>query len=185
MKREAGFTLTELMTVVAIVAVLMAIGAPSYRYITTSYRMSSEVNGLLGDLMYARGEALKEGQYVTVCVSSTGTTCTAGGWQSGWIVFSNPTQAAQPPAGSILRLQPPFSGNPTADTFVANNGTVAITYNREGFAWTLAGGFLTNTLITLHNPQANVGFTRCLAVTPQGMTYTETPSTSISVAVCN
>jgi type IV fimbrial biogenesis protein FimT len=68
MRREAGFTLTELMAVAAIVAILLGIGVPSYKYITNSSRMSSEVNNLLGDLMYARGEALKEGQYVTVCV---------------------------------------------------------------------------------------------------------------------
>jgi type IV fimbrial biogenesis protein FimT len=184
MRTQAGFTLTELMVVSAIVAILLAIGVPSYKYITTSYRMSSEVNNLLGDLMFARGEALKEGQYVTVCVSSTGTGCTAGGWQNGWIVFSNPTQAANPAVGSILRKQAPFSGNP-ADTFVANTGITAISYNREGFAWTLAAGFIANTLITLHNPAAQAAFTRCLAVTPQGMSYTETPATSISAAVCN
>jgi type IV fimbrial biogenesis protein FimT len=185
MKREAGFTLTELMVVAAIVAIGLAIGVPSYRYITTSYRMSSEVNNLLGDLMYARGEALKEGQYVTVCVSSNGTGCTAGAWQNGWIVFSNPTQAATPAVGTILRVQRPFTGNPTADTFVANSGIGAITYNREGFAWTLGAGFPANTLITLHNPTANSGYTRCLAITPQGMAYTETAATSISAAACN
>jgi type IV fimbrial biogenesis protein FimT len=184
MKREAGFTLTELMTVAAIVAILLAIGVPSYKYITTSYRMSSEVNGLLGDLMYARGEALKEGQYVTVCVSANGTGCTAGAWQNGWLVFSNPTQAATPAVGTILRVQAPFSGNPP-DTFVANSGITSVTYNREGFGWTIGGGYPANTLITLHNSTANSGFTRCLAVTPQGLVYTETPTTSISAAACN
>jgi type IV fimbrial biogenesis protein FimT len=182
MKREAGFTLTELMTVTAIVAIMLAIGVPSYKYITTSYRMSSEVNNLLGDLMYARGEALKEGQYVTVCVSSNGTGCTAGGWQSGWVVYSNPTQAATPAGGTVLRVQAPFSGT---DTFIANTGITSITYNREGFAWTGGAGFLANTLITLHNVTGTTGYTRCLAVTPQGMTYTETPTTSISAVACN
>jgi type IV fimbrial biogenesis protein FimT len=182
MKRQAGFTLVELMTVAAIVALLLSIGVPSYKYITTSYRMSSEVNNLLGDLMYARGEALKEGQGVTVCVSSNGTGCTGGAWQNGWIVFSNPTGAANPVAGTILRVQAPFSGNPP-DTFVANSGITAVTYNREGFATTAAG--FPNTLITLHNPTANSGYTRCLSVSPQGMAYTETPATSISAAACN
>ena len=50
MRRHGGFSITELMVVVAIVAILLGIGAPSYRYITNSYRMSAEVNGLLGDL---------------------------------------------------------------------------------------------------------------------------------------
>jgi type IV fimbrial biogenesis protein FimT len=182
MKREAGFTLTELMTVSAIVAILLAIGVPAYKNITVSYRMSAEVNNLLGDLMLARGEALKEGTYVTACVSSNGTSCTAGAWQNGWIVFSNPTLAANPAAGTLLKMQAPFGGT---DTFVANTGVTSITYNREGFAWISPGGFLANTLITLHNSTAAKGYTRCLAVTPQGMTYTETPATSISAVACN
>jgi type IV fimbrial biogenesis protein FimT len=188
MKREAGFTLTELMVVAAIVAILLAIGVPSYRYITTSYRMSSEVNNLLGDLMYARGEALKEGQYVTVCISSNGTGCTGGGgaWQNGWVVFSNPNQvAANPlPVGSILRVQAPFSGNP-ADSFGAVPAVTSVTYNREGFASTPGGGFPLATLITLRNPGANAGFTRCLSISAQGTLYTETPATSVPAGACN
>jgi type IV fimbrial biogenesis protein FimT len=183
MKREAGFTLTELMTVAAIVAILLALGVPSYKYITTSYRMSAEVNNLLGDLMYARGEALKEGQYVTVCVSNNnGNGCTGGGWQNGWVVYSNSTLAGTPPPGSVLRIQPPFGGNPP-DTFTA--GITSVTYNREGFAWTPAGFLPAGTLITLHNPGANTGYTRCLSISPQGTPYTETAATSVPAGACN
>jgi len=182
MKRQAGFTIVELMTVAAIVAILLSIGVPSYKYITTSYRMSSEVNSLLGDLMYARGEALKEGQGVTACVSSNGTSCTGtANWQNGWIVFSNGAGAANPAAGTILRVQAPFTGNPS-DTFVANSGISSITYNREGFATTAAG--FPNTLITLHNPGANVGYTRCLMISPQGLLNTETNATSVPAGAC-
>jgi type IV fimbrial biogenesis protein FimT len=184
MKRQAGYTLAELMTVAAIVAILLAIGVPSYKYITTSYRMSSEVNGLLGDLMLARGEAIKEGQGVTVCVSSNGTTCTGGSsWQNGWIVFSNGSGAASPAAGTILHVQPPFRGNPTADTFVAGSGISSITYNREGFATTAAG--FPNTVITLHNPANNSGYTRCLTISAQGTLNTETVATSVPVGACS
>jgi type IV fimbrial biogenesis protein FimT len=183
MKPQAGYTLTELMTVMAIVAILLAIGVPSYKYITTSYRMSSEVNNLLGDLMLARGEAIKEGQGVTVCVSSNGTSCTGGSsWQNGWIVFSNGGGAADPAAGTILRVQPPFTGNPS-DTFVAGSGISSITYNREGFATTAAG--FPNTVITLHNPANNSGYTRCLSISPQGTLNTETVATSVPAGACS
>jgi type IV fimbrial biogenesis protein FimT len=183
MKRQTGFTITELMTVLAIVAVLLSVGVPSYRYITTSYRMSSEVNGLLGDLMYARAEAIKEGQGVTVCVSTNGTGCTGtANWQGGWVIFSNPTGAANPPLGTILRVQAPFTGA-TPDTFVASSGVSAITYNREGFATTAAG--FPNTILTLHNSSANSGFTRCLTVSPQGLLNTETTATSIPAGACH
>jgi type IV fimbrial biogenesis protein FimT len=162
MKRQTGFTITELMVVVAIVAILLGIGVPSYRYVTNSYRMSAEVNGLLGDLQYARSEAIKEGQTVTTCVSANGTACTAGtAWANGWIVYSNPTNAANPPAGSVLRIQAPFTGR-IPDTFNATNNVTAITYNREGFARTTPAGFFTT--ITLRDSTNNGAWTRCLVI---------------------
>jgi type IV fimbrial biogenesis protein FimT len=179
MKRQSGFNLTELVIVVAIVAILLSVGVPSYRYITNSYRMSSEVNGLLGDLMYARAEAIKEGQPVTVCVSD-GVNCLGNtSWQNGWAVFSNPNGAANPPAGLILRLQAQFTGpGGVSDTFIASNGVSAVTYNREGFATTAVG--FPATTITLHDQTANAVWTRCLLISAQGTLTTETPANSPS-----
>ena len=71
-KCQKGFTLTEVIVVTAIVAILFGIAIPSYKYLTTSYRMSAEINNLVGDLQFARGEALKEGNGVTACISSDG-----------------------------------------------------------------------------------------------------------------
>ncbi|HET7756118.1 MAG TPA: GspH/FimT family pseudopilin [Steroidobacteraceae bacterium] len=178
MRYQRGFNITELMIVVAIVAILLSIGVPGFRYITNSYRMSAEVNGLLGDLQYARAEAIKEGQGVTVCVSADGVNCTGTtNWHSGWVIFSNPNNAANPPANSILRVQSPFAGA-TPDTFVADNAVSLITYNREGFATTAAG--FPNTTVTLHDPTANAAWTRCLWVTPVGLATTETPANNLS-----
>jgi type IV fimbrial biogenesis protein FimT len=172
MKRQTGFSITELMVVVAIVAILMGIAVPSYRYITNSYRMSAEINGLLGDLQYARSEAIKEGQTVTACVSNDGTTCAGGvnvNWANGWVVYSNPTNAANPPAGSVLRVQGAFTGQ-VPDTFTSN-GITAIAYNREGFA--TGAGFLT-TIITLNDPTLNGVWRRCLVIAPATPLSTQT-----------
>lgn len=183
MKTQGGFNLTEMLVVMAIVAILLGIAAPSYRYITNSYRMSSEINSLLGDMMYARSEAVKEGQNVTVCASSDGATCSGNStWQTGWLVFSNPTNAANPAAGTVLKLQGAFSGT-TPDTFIANPALSALTYNREGFA-TTAAGFPNNTTVVLHDSTANAVWTRCLWLTAQGVPNTETPANNLS-GTCN
>ena len=98
---------------------------PSFRYVTNSNRIASEINGLLGDLQFARAEAIKEGRTVTVCVSTDGATCAnSTTWQSGWIVFSDPTNVGVVDAGeTILRVQTPFT---STDTFLASNTVSAI-----------------------------------------------------------
>src|SRR5450631_1275370 len=130
LKASAGFTLVELLTVITIVAILIALGMPSYRNVTDSNRISGEVNGLLGDMQYARSEAIKEGQTVTVCSSTNPTapapTCSGTPtWQTGWIVFSDVNGDGTVNGGdTILRVQRAFS---FGDTFNANNAMNAVT----------------------------------------------------------
>jgi type IV fimbrial biogenesis protein FimT len=91
--RALGFTMIEMLMTIAIATILLSLAIPSFRYVTNSNRIASELNGLLGDLQLARAEAIKEGRTVTVCQSSDGATCTdSTSWQGGWIVFFRPDQ---------------------------------------------------------------------------------------------
>ena len=161
--RALGFTMTEMLMTIAIAAILTSLAIPSFRYVTNSNRIASELNGLLGDLQLARAEAIKEGGTVTVCQSSDGATCTnSTGWQGGWIVFSDPANVGVYDAGeTYLRIQKPFSGT---DTFVASNNVTAITFNREGYAVGMANG----TLLALHDSTNNNAWTRCLSINLSG-----------------
>lgn len=172
---QAGFTMTELVVTMGIAAMLMAIGVPSYRYVTYSNRVSGEINGLLGDLQYARSEAVKEGQQVSICPASADyTSCvTSSSWQSGWIVFSdiNSNHTVAGPA-DILRVHLAFSSNPT-DTLVADNSLQFVSFNREGFATSFpatAAGYVT---FKLHTTPLASGWTRCLQLFSTGMMNTE------------
>jgi type IV fimbrial biogenesis protein FimT len=179
MKRYAGFTLVELMAVISIVSIMMAIGVPAYKYVTASNRMAGEVNGLLGDMQFARAEAIKQGSSVTVCRSADGTTCSATStdWESGWIVFNDPTASKSVPnTQAILRLQKPFANR---DTFTAENNIGAISFNREGFAMGLPGPVT----ITLHDPVPIASYTRCLYATIVGSIGTLTPASAAAVGV--
>lgn len=154
----------------------MSIGVPSYRYVTTSNRMATEADALLGDLQYARSEAIREGQQVTVCVSKDGATCDTSAinpaWQEGWITFSDPnTVQAVDTNDPLLRVQKGFSG--TGDTFVSTNGIYAIAFSREGFAQ-LNGN---STTITLHDSTSSTNYTRCLDVSQTGMMSVQNNST--------
>ncbi len=172
---QAGFTMTELLVTMGIAAMLMAIGVPSYRYVTYSNRATTEINSLLGDLQYARSEAVKEGWAVSMCPASTDySSCVAtSSWQSGWIIFSdinnNHTIAS---SANILRVRQKLSSNPQ-DTLVADNAMQFVTFNREGFATNFpaaATGFVT---FTLHTTPTSTDWTRCLQIFSTGLMNTE------------
>ena len=183
MNRLSGFTLIEMLIAVTVVAILLTIGIPSFRYVTNSNRIAAEINGLLGDMQFARAEAIKEGLPVTVCVSADGATCSGvnvNTWQNGWIVFSdlNGNAVVNTAAGDVvLRVQTPFS---STDTFVATNNVGAVTFNREGYANGIANG----TLIALHDSTNNNSWTRCLSINLSGMMLSQTYGTANGVT-CN
>lgn len=88
----AGFTLIELMVVVAMVALLATLAAPSLTDISLSSKLSSDANRLASSAALARGEAIKRNATITLCASSNGTSCAAsGGWEQGWIMLSGST----------------------------------------------------------------------------------------------
>jgi type IV fimbrial biogenesis protein FimT len=165
---SAGFSVTELVVVMTIVGILTAIGTPTFKYVTTSNRIAGEVNGLLGDLQFARTEAIKNGAFVSVCAGS-GTTCSGSpDWQSGWIVFLDLTGTGQFATGdTVLRTQPAFT---STDTFIAGSSLTSITYNRMGYAPT---GKAATVNISLHDSTNTQNYIRCLAVTPIGAPSTE------------
>jgi type IV fimbrial biogenesis protein FimT len=166
--RSAGFTLLELLTALAIVAIMLSLGVPSYHYVTTKNRASAEVNALFGDMQYARAEAIRQGVNIVVCVSTDGVTCqgTSTAWNQGWIICSdaaatNDCAAAQ----AHWRYNPAFN---STDTFTADNATSQIIFNREGFA------VLPNVVtVTLHDATANSSFTRCVRIERAGTLSTQ------------
>jgi type IV fimbrial biogenesis protein FimT len=174
--KASGFNMVEMLVVILIVSILMALGVPSFRYVTTSNRLSSEINGLLGDMQFARAEALKEGRTVTVCSSGDGAKCSGlPDWTQGWIVFSDPTKVGTVDAGeAILRVQTALAAG---DSLKDNNAAFsAATFNRAGL---LSSALVANTVtLTLHDKTATAAWTRCLSIASQGLVTTQTPATA-------
>lgn len=168
LKTQSGVTLVELLTVITIVAIILSIGVPSYKYVTNSSRATAEVNSLFGDIQLARSEAIKQGLQVTVCESEDGATCAGNDtWQKGWVVMVDPNND-QATGITILKvqkaLQTAFGGQ---DTF-NGAGVSLLAFNREGF-----GQLGADAWITLHDPNSQDSFTRCL--------YLQNPIAKMSV----
>lgn len=174
-----GVTLLELMVVLVVAGILMAVATSSYKSITLSSRVSGEINGLLGDMQYARSEAINQGQNVVICVSTDGLTCAANNvnWNQGWIVA-----VAGGNAALVLRRQVAFSTNSAGGTgdILSDGITSSVSFDREGLALGLlstmngAGG----AVIPLHTIPADATKTRCLWVTNVGNVSVLQPTTT-------
>src|SRR6187402_2170613 len=90
-----GFTMTELVVAMAIVAVLLAVAAPGMRDLVASQRVRTAANALFSDLSYARAEAIKRNAQVQVLQQGES-------WASGWnVAFGGNPMRVQPALNAV------------------------------------------------------------------------------------
>lgn len=86
-----GFTLTELMTTVALLSVLVSLAIPSFRNMMAGNRLISQSNEFIGAINYARSEAITRNSTVTFCRADeeTDTDCaTTDDTWAAWILLN-------------------------------------------------------------------------------------------------
>lgn len=107
--RNNGFTVLELLTALAVIAVLTVLAAPSFVDLLTRINVQSSLHTMSTSLALARIDAVTRGQPATLCPSTGGHACSGGtDWSSGWILYRDPNRKDQPqsPADIIEMVQP-------------------------------------------------------------------------------
>lgn len=150
--KQSGFTLIELMVVLAIAVILITSAIPGFQSFIQNNRLSTTAHQFVTSINLARSEAVKRGKQVTMCKSNNSSSCTGNdGWEQGWIVFVDNNGDGQRQTGGtpeeLLRVQNKFSGNIT----ISGQDDVEnlISYTESGFPERIAGGSLRKEFSTL------------------------------------
>ena len=138
---QAGFTITELMVIVGIIALATALAVPNYSRWNTTSQLKQAATELQGELNLARLAAMNRNRSVTVTAAIVNGRVTA--------TFIDGSGAQVMPPHTMLPLVNGVTGGP-------------ITFGSLGIR---VGGGAGNQLITLTNTQA---LTYSIAVTPAG-----------------
>ena len=169
--RSRGFTLFELIVVLALAAVLLGIGVPSFRDFQRNNRMTVAANDVLGMVITARTEAIRRQQTVSMCTTAEpddeDATCGDG---SGWIVFLDTDIDCERDVGDEL------VSHARLDTDVQDNtNTDCISFATTGFKRVVAGQPATSRMMycddrgnTPRNPGGNDSAARGVEVPPTG-----------------
>lgn len=148
---QSGFTLIEVMVVIAIVGIFITIAAPSFTSFINTMRIKSASFDLVNDLNLARSEAIKRNADITVKIRKDATV-----WRDGWQIDFDPATAVP------LREREAVGG---AVTITPNPDTDTITFKGNGRPTAAVNFSLTSTL---------TGVTpRCVRLTASGAARSE------------
>ena len=140
--RSHGFTLLELMIVLALAATIFAIGTPSFNEFRRNNRLTGIANDFLGAIQTARTEAIKRQVPAAVCPSDDGTSCSDGGSFHGWIAFvdgdNDCARVTADDTEPLLRVETPIDSDPAKPLYEKSKGD-CISFGADGFRQTIAG----------------------------------------------
>ncbi|MEJ6022721.1 GspH/FimT family pseudopilin [Ramlibacter sp. PS4R-6] len=166
-RHAPGFTLVELMAVLAVASILLGAGLPAFTGMIRSVKLTTATNDLFSGFLLARSEAVKRNSRAVVCKSMDGVSCSAtGGWEQGWIVFhdanNNGLRDGSEEVISRMQALP-------KDLRLSGNLNVAkyISYLPSGETKLVSGAFQAGT-ITLCHPSLRGGEARNIVINASG-----------------
>ena len=176
-----GFTLIELMVIIAIAGVLLSLAAPGFISFQRNSELTSLANKMLGSINSARSEAMKSGRNAFVAPNDS------SNWSTGWFVYVDMNSNNSFDEGTDLFIQT----QPALVSYIAmtgNNNAAAsnpyISFDSAGYARTVGGSGLTNLALSIKRNDVSTAETpeqsRLVIVARTGRTRACKPSTDSS-----
>lgn len=135
-----GYSLLELLMTIAVAAMILMLGLPSFANLAARQKQTVEINALFHAVHLARKESIMRKKVVSICPSFDGQSCTPGqDWSGGFLMFQN-TDLDEPPqvddgepvlyghlAGETVKIAANRRGLTLRATFKrATNGTIVV-----------------------------------------------------------
>lgn len=128
--KQQGFTLIELSTVLAIVAILFSVSNASYRFLINQSRIQSDIGNLLMMLRMTRQQAIIHSTTSVLCPSSNDTTCVRN-WKLPLIHFHDSNKNKKRDDNEVIIKR--FKGFGGDDVFIKYPKT-QVRFNEHGMA---------------------------------------------------
>lgn len=126
--RRKGFSLTELMAVLAIASILLAIGIPSFRTMLQKQRITTATNNFIAAIRLARAEAVQRGGRVDLVPTDPD-----GNWAKGWAVFVDKNNNQKPePGEQIVFLSGAVPEGVVIESKLTDSSAQYLAYNGTG-----------------------------------------------------
>lgn len=122
-----GFSMIELMVVLAVTAILLAIGVPSFHELIRNQRLNVAVNAFFGAINLTRSEAIHRGARVDLVPAD------GADWANGWVVFIDQNNNQLAEAGEQLILaHGPVNGQIAIKSAMTDSSKPYLAYNGTG-----------------------------------------------------
>jgi type IV fimbrial biogenesis protein FimT len=155
-RAKNGFTLIELVIVLAVMAILVAWGFPSLTESIKNNRMVAQNNELVAMLQYARSEAIRRNTDVEVHLSTT----------DGWDGHIEDPGFSDPPANCDAGQLRCASSDRADLAFTAEGGVIR--FNNRGYIRSFGDSWVPETLYLQHENCNGQNQRRRIDITPTG-----------------
>lgn len=134
-----GFTLVELLVVLAITILLLAFGIPGFSAMTQNMKLTTTVNNFFSSINLTRAEAIRRGRRVDMVAADEG-----GDWAKGWSVFIDENGNQRPDRGEeVIFSHGPMPAGITVRSNLTDSTVQYLAYNGAGRTRTNASNFRT------------------------------------------